>query len=269
MEQCKIYDVIESVDQYASVWKVLAGDRPDADLSDRAGLSISWADSPFPFWNAVFLTEWRVDQQTLGERLGVASAVMRAKRQPGLVYVCDQYLTDDAKASLPAIVAQCGLEFALPVTGMVGDFLPLGAPAHPALRFVRVTDEAGLQAYADLNAEGYGFALEAARAGLEGSCFWKEQVHAFLGFENDVPVSAAGAFAHEGRLYLALVATKPSAQRKGYGEATVRKALYEAARGTGLKRTILHATDAGAPVYRRVGYRKAALFHTYRLAETE
>jgi len=269
MEQCKPSDLIESVDQYTSVWKRLAGDRPGADLSDRAGLSTSWADSSFPFWNAVFLTEWRVDRDILAERLGVASAVMRAKRQPGLVYVCDQYLTDDARAGLPAILAQCGLEFALPITGMVGDLLPLAEPEHPALRFVRVTDEVGLQALADLNAEGYGLALEAVRAGLEGSRFWKEQIHAYLGLENDVPVSTAGAFEHEGRVYLALVATKPSAQRKGYGEATVRKALYEAGLATGLKRTILHATDAGSPVYQRIGYRKAALFHAYRLTSNE
>jgi len=45
---------------------------------------------------------------------------------------------------------------------------------------------------------------------------------------------------------------------EGYGEATVRKALYEGARATALKRTVLHATEAGFPVYRRIGYRKVA-----------
>ena len=38
-------EVTESVFQYISVWKVLAGDRPDADLGDRQGLSMCWADS--------------------------------------------------------------------------------------------------------------------------------------------------------------------------------------------------------------------------------
>jgi GNAT superfamily N-acetyltransferase len=267
MSQFRTFEVIESVDQYASVWKVLAGDRAEPDLTDRPGLSISWADNPFAFWNAVFLTEHHVDADRLGARMASASAFMRAKRHAGLVYVCEEYLTGEAKERLPAIASQCGLEFALPVTGMVGDFLPVAAPSHPALRFSRVTDEAALQAYADLNAEGYGMALEAVRAGLKGSHFWKHDVHAYLGIENDIPVSAAAAFAHEERLYLALVATKPSGQRKGYAEATVRKALHEACRATGLKRTILHATDAGFPVYRRIGYRKAAVFLAYRLTE--
>jgi predicted GNAT family acetyltransferase len=62
-----------------------------------------------------------------------------------------------------------------------------------------------------------------------------------------------------------LVATAPEAQLKGYGEATTRKALFEGAKATGLTRTALHATMAGAPVYQRIGYRKVATMRFYGL----
>jgi predicted acetyltransferase len=69
-------------------------------------------------------------------------------------------------------------------------------------------------------------------------------------------------------LFLALVATLPGKQRKGYAEATVRKALYEGYPATGLKRTVLHASDAGFPVYERLGYRAVANIRLYKLADS-
>ena len=207
--------------QYASVWKVLVGTIPGADLTDRPGLSIRWADAEFPFWNAVFLTEQLADGRVLNNRLEEASAFLR--------YI-----------------------------------LSLKTLIHPSLRIERVKDQAQLQAYADINSEACAFPLEWARSGLLGSTFWKEVAYAYLGYEEGVPVFAACVVVNSGSLYLALVATWPPAQRKGFGEATVRHALQAAYEATGLKRAILHATDAGSPVYRRVGYQRTAEFLAYK-----
>jgi GNAT superfamily N-acetyltransferase len=214
-------EVVESVMQYASVWKVLVGTIPGADLTDRPGLSIRWADAEFPFWNAVFLTEQLADGRVLNNRLEEASAFLR--------YI-----------------------------------LSLKTLIHPSLRIERVKDQAQLQAYADINSEACAFPLEWARSGLLGSTFWKEVAYAYLGYEEGVAVFAACVVVNSGSLYLALVATRPPAQRKGFGEATVRHALQAAYEATGLKRTILHATDAGSPVYRRVGYQRTAEFLAYK-----
>jgi GNAT superfamily N-acetyltransferase len=48
-----------------------------------------------------------------------------------------------------------------------------------------------------------------------------------------------------------LVATTPDARRKGYGEAVVRHALQTAHEATGIRRTVLHATEDGYPIYLR------------------
>jgi hypothetical protein len=68
MTQSEEAEAVESVSQYASVWKVLVGTIPGADLTDRPGLSIRWAVNDFPFWNAVFLTEQLVVLRLEGER---------------------------------------------------------------------------------------------------------------------------------------------------------------------------------------------------------
>jgi hypothetical protein len=260
-------EAVESIDQLASMWGVFVGDRGNAHIEDCPGMAIRWADSAFPFWNAIVLTDRFVDAKALAFQLGNAAAYMRRKQFPGLVWVCDEYLDDGAKASLPAILSQCGLDFALNTRGMAGDFLPIPEAIHSSLRFARVTVDAALQAYADINSAAYGFPPEAGRAGLNGSALWKGVVHAYLGYENDIPVSAAATVANDGCLFLALVATSPNKQRNGYAEATVRKALYEGYKATGLKRTVLHATDAGFPVYKRIGYHAVATIRLYKLAD--
>ncbi len=252
--------------EYASVWKVLVGEFPSADLEDRPGLSISWADNPFPFWNAVFLTEPVIDAVGLRNRLKAAAAYARTKRQMGLIYLCDEYLTSSAKAALPAALGEAKLELSLPVHGMAGDIRPFAASSRPTLQMRRVTEEAQLGVYADINCEGYGFPLDWGQAGVRGTHLWTEKAYSYLGYEGDHPVCGASVVVHDTSLYLALVATRPNAQRKGYGEAVVRHALQSAHDSTGLCRTILHASDAGFPVYRRVGYHKTASILAYKLS---
>ncbi|WOD19078.1 hypothetical protein RW095_22705 [Paraburkholderia kirstenboschensis] len=181
-------EILESNDQYVSMWKVLAGERKGADLRDKAGLSVCWADSPFPFLNALFINENISDSDLLRVRLRMSRTYMLAKQHSGLVYVCEDLLSGAAREELGAIAASENLTFALDITGMAGDILPLqaGLP-HPVLDFARVDSETALQAYADINSEGYGFPLEAGRAGLAGSTFWKKVAFAYIGYLNGQP----------------------------------------------------------------------------------
>ena len=69
-----------------------------------------------------------------------------------------------------------------------------------------------------------------------------------------VPVSCSSVFNVSGIRYVALVATLPSAQRKGYAEAAMRDVL-DRSLASGLDaRTYLHASAAGRPIYERMGY---------------
>ncbi|MET8828531.1 GNAT family N-acetyltransferase [Streptomyces sp. NPDC004610] len=252
----ELADSVESAEQLTSVWRHMVLDRtPDADVRDLPGVAVRWADSRFAFWNCLTLTGTGIGPDALARRLREAAEVMRTKQRPGFLWLFEALLDETARAALPIAAEQAGLRYAFPGTGMAGDVLPLPEPRHPDLTFVRVTDETQLRAYADLNSRAYGFPLEDGRDGLLGSTLWKDGVYAYLGMRGDTPVACAGAVAEDGRLFVALVATDPEWQRKGYGEAVTRKALYEGARATGLTRAVLHATEAGAPVYRRIGLR--------------
>ncbi|MEU1787904.1 GNAT family N-acetyltransferase [Streptomyces sparsogenes] len=257
---------IESAEQLATVWRAMVLDRDaGADVRDLPGIAVRWADCRFAFWNCVTLTEAGVEAGLLGQRLSQAADIMRAKRQPGFLWLFEDLLGDGARPALDAAAGRAGLQYAFPGTGMAGDLLPIPEPAHPDLTFVRVTTDEHLRAYADLNSRAYGFSLEDGRDGLDGSALWKSEVHAYLGLRGDVPVACAGAVEAEGRLFVALVATDPEWQRRGYGEAVTRKALYEGARATRLTRATLHATVAGAPMYPRIGFRPNSPIRFYAL----
>lgn len=250
-------DSIESLEQLATVWRVTALDRnPGADTRDLPGIAVRWADCRFPFWNCATLTDVGADAALTVRRLNEAADIMRAKERPGFLWVFEDLLDATARAALPAAARSAGLEYAFPGTGMAADLPDLPAPAHPGLTFVRVATEEHLRAYADINARAYGLPLEDGRDGLAGSTLWKRQVYAYLGIRGDgEPVTCAATVEADGRLFVLLVATAPEWERRGYGEAVTRKALYEGARATGLARAVLHATAAGAPVYPRIGFR--------------
>jgi ribosomal protein S18 acetylase RimI-like enzyme len=258
----------ELLDQYLSTWKVFTEDHGNADYAQLPGLVVRWTGSAFPFWNMIFLDEANVGADLLESRLRQAGAYMRGHSGVGFTNIFAEQLDADALRDLPEIATRAGLAFGLYQHAMAGDILPLPDPSHSALRFVRVRTDEQLQAYADLNSLGYGFDLEMGRAGLRGSTLWKsDRMHAWLALEAGKPVACAATIEDQRNLFLALVATAPASQRKGYGEAVVRKALHEGGKATGLKRATLHATDAGFPVYQRVGYRKVGTIHSYSLAE--
>ncbi|MGN9840083.1 GNAT family N-acetyltransferase [Nonomuraea sp. H19] len=259
-------DSIESMEQLAVVWRAMVLDRDsNADVRDLPGIAVRWADCRFAFWNCITLTDVGADAMLVEQRLSQAADIMRSKKHPGFLWIFEDLLDGEARAALGAAAEQAGLEHAFPGTGMAADLLPIPEPVHPDLTFVRVTTDEQLRAYADLNSRAYGFPLEDGRDGLAASTLWKNRVYAYLGMRDDVPVTCAGTVEATGRLFVVLVATDPQWQRRGYGEAVTRKAVYEGARATGLTRATLHATVAGAFVYPRIGFKPNSPMQFYSL----
>ncbi|MFD7702878.1 GNAT family N-acetyltransferase [Streptomyces caelestis] len=252
------------MEQLATVWRAMVLDRtPDADVRDLPGIAVRWAECGFAFWNCVTLTEAGADAGLLGKRLGQAADIMRSKRRAGFLWVFEDLLGAEARPGLAESAERAGLVHAFSGVGMAGDLLPVPEPAHPDLTFVRVGTDEHLRAYADLNSRAYGMPLEDGRDGLVGSRLWRTEVHAYLGLRDGVPVTCAGTVEADGRLFVVLVATDPRWERRGYGEAVTRKALYEGARATGLTRATLHATAAGAPLYPRIGFEPNSPLHFF------
>ncbi|MCU1248212.1 MAG: GCN5-related N-acetyltransferase [Edaphobacter sp.] len=247
-------ELSESLHQFVTTWKLLGKEFPHADQTDRPGLAISWADTSFPFYNILFLNEPVSDAQVLKSKAQEASDYLQVKSHGGLFVVFPDYLSGSAKENFTEILAEAKLVAAIPATGMAGNIFPLEAKGHPKLRFVRIEDDATIQTFAELNCAAYNLPMETAVSVVKDHSLWKDHAYGYLAYEGDKAVATATAIINEGCLFLFLVATLPEAQRKGYGEAVVRYALQTAHEATGLQRTVLHATEAGYPIYARLGY---------------
>jgi len=262
MEQTKT-ELAESIHQFITTWKLIARPFPQVDSSGTPGLAVSWANILFPFYNTLFLTDEMSDSRVLEDRVRRAAAYMRARSHPGWMVVCLDHLSGTAREELAAIMAREKLAPFVPMTGMAGDILPLETPAHTGLRFVRISDDATITDFVDINCVAYNIPIEAGRSIVKEHTLWNEHAYGFVAYEGDQPVATATAIVNEDCLFLFLVATMPEARRKGYAEAVIRHALNTAYEATGIRRTVLHATEAGYPVYLRLGYHPTGNFMGY------
>lgn len=255
---------MESAEQLLGMWQALIEDY-GATATTEAGVAHRWADTRFGFYNTLTFADADVDVATLAARLDHAGRFMRSSDKTGFFWLFEELLTDEAQTQLPTMATQAGLAPAMTCYGMAGDVLPLPEPSHPALRFERVSTQAHLDAFASLNARAYGMSEADAREVFEDSDLWRNDIYAYLGFEGDTPLCCAGSYPVDGRLFVVLVATEPTEQRRGFGEAITRKALHEGAKATGLTRATLQATEAGRPVYERIGLRVTSRVPLYGL----
>jgi GNAT superfamily N-acetyltransferase len=250
----------ESLHQFVTTWRLLARPFHQADLSDKPGLAVSWPGTHFPFYNMVFLTEELKDKGAFRDSAREAATYLRTSQTSGLFLVCLDRLSGTAKDSFSSIMAREKFVPAIPLTGMAGDILPLAGTPHPDVRFVRISDDDTIRIFAEINCAAYGLPAETALSLVKEHTLWNEHAYGFLAYAGDEPVATATAIINENCIFLFLVATMPEAQRKGYGNAVVRHALNTAYEATGIKRSVLHATEAGYPVYLRLGYHPTGKF---------
>jgi GNAT superfamily N-acetyltransferase len=150
------------------------------------------------------------------------------------------------------VLDSCGLAPLMPLTGMRAE--RVGEPNEtPGLRLTVPSDDASCSTVLDVNTAAYGMDLEAGKPLIGRAAFWKGHFPV-VGLVDGTPASTAAVLMVDGVRYVALVATAPGQQRRGFADAAMRLALQLAADVHGQKPTVLHATEAGRPVYERMGY---------------
>lgn len=255
-------EVFESVSQLTAMWGKLNRD-VGGSVADEDGLAIRWADAKFAFYNALVVTGPVDNEDQLKRLLSRSAEFMDSREQPGCVWIFEDLVSPDVRGKINDLALDAGLVNSFTCWGMAGDLPSLEEPSHPALRFERVTSAQHLDSYSSLNARAYGLSQTDAMATFRGSRLWRDEIFAYVAYEGSSPVACAGVCEVDGRLFLVLVATDPDRQRRGFGEAVTRKAIYEAIRSTGIERVCLQATAVGRPVYERIGLRQNSLLQLF------
>ena len=243
-------DVTLSIRQMDGAWRLMCAGGPKPAVAATEGIQYIFSGVPVSFFNIALLTGSGLSAETLRAHGREACAWAAAQSVPWLLVVTHEQLERgvDAAATLDA----CGLAAVMPMTGMRARRVAAAA-AVPGLQLTVPQDDSGCAAIVDVNALAYGMDLEASKEAIGSRTFWKDHFPV-LGVAGGKPVSSATVLMVDGHRYVALVATEPSQQRQGFADATMRRALENAARAHGETPTVLHASDAGRPVYERMGY---------------
>lgn len=244
-----------SIRQFGDAWRVLCAGGPAPSVAVEDGIECIFSGLPIGFFNIALLTGRGVSGDELTAHADHACAWASDKSVPWLFVVTHEALADGVDAA--AILDRCSLAPMMALTGMVAEKVGPVTHVPDGLQLTVPDDDTGCGRVLDMNSLAYGMDLEAGKAVLGQRAFWADHVPA-LGMVGATPASSAAVLIVDGYRYVALVATDPAQQRRGYAEAAMRHALEVAATRHGELPTFLHATDAGRPIYQRMGYASVA-----------
>lgn len=240
-----------SIRQFVNAWRIVCGASSRHAITIDDGIAHVFSGLPLAFFNIAFLTGNDISDDELEASGHRACAWAADKGVPWFLTVTHETLQDGVDAA--AVLEACDLAPVMPLTGMHATSLEPATRASGSLRLTTPKDDVDCAALIAVNSRAYGMDLAAAGDVLGRQSFWRAHFPV-VGMADAKPASCAAVMMVDGHRYVALVATDPEQQRRGYAEAAMRRALVDAAAVHGEQPTVLHATEAGRPVYERMGY---------------
>lgn len=240
-----------SIEQFAGAWRLMCRASRRAAMENGDGLELIFSGLPVAFFNVGLVTGRDMSAEGLASSGRRACEWAAAREVPWLFVVTHETLADgvNAAATLDAV----GLAPLMPLTGMSTPRIAPTVRVPEGLQLTTPADDAGCAAIVAVNGRAYAMELDAAGELIGTHSFWQSQFPV-VALKDGVPAACAAVMMVEGCRYVALVATEPAVQRRGYADAAMRQALMNAAAAHGERPTVLHATAAGRPMYERMGY---------------
>jgi GNAT superfamily N-acetyltransferase len=244
-----------SISQFLDAWRIFGHAHAGSKMHSAAGVAYVFTGLPIPFFNIAMPTLGPLSAPALEATARGAMHWASDKDAPWLFNVTHEALEPGVDAT--AVLDGCGLAPLLPLTGMIARQIAPPSQVPAGLQLEVPEDDGGCSQVIDVNSAAYGMDLAASKPTFGRGAFWSDHV-AVLGRTGGDPATSAAVLLAGGYRYVALVATLPGHQKKGFAETAMRHALGVAAERFGERPTFLHATDAGRPIYARMGYEPVA-----------
>ena len=219
----------------------MAGSVPGSVVVSRPGAAVALTGQPDPAFNIVTVTG--------SSRSDLMQAVRDAERAgvPFFVQSRAPYLPH-----VEPVLSGLGLVEIERMPGMVSIVAPQ-PPRPPELALVRVDAPSTIEEFTDTMAVGFEMALEPIRAVMTPALIATPGLAFYVGYVEGRPVTIAASVVHERGVGVFNVTTRPEARGRGYGAAVTARAIAGGF-AEGATFAWLQASEAGLPVYRRMGF---------------
>lgn len=249
---------------FVQAWDAMNRDCKDFDSFNGDLLKGSWSGHPVMFLNMAVTMRPPTGAAEFRGAVRDLSSWAAERKLPWMLAVCHETmggLMDDAVKILDGE----GMAPIMPLTGMeTSHVLPDPRPRPEEAWLTEVSEGIGGKVMR-VNEAAYQMPLgEPGSLESEQPGWWGAPDRMVTLLEVDGrPASCAAVLGIEGLRYVALVATEPDHQKRGYAAMAMRDVL-ERSLAAGLnQRTYLHATAAGRPVYERMGYATIANYTVF------
>jgi ribosomal protein S18 acetylase RimI-like enzyme len=231
---------------------------------DTPEVFIASANVPWILMNGAFLPA-PVETEAALERSVAAAARYFASRKSGWAFLlCEDWIAPSLRPRIAAVFEAYGAKRFISTIGMVAERVAPPVRSLPHLEIHHATSAEEVRHIADINAVAYATPLEMARESIGIPAVYQQgDCRGYVGYVDGKPVTVSNVTRVGGAAYVGSVATLEEYRRRGYAEALMRHSLEDARRIWGLERTVLHASEAGHPLYRQMGYRDVATFSFY------
>lgn len=256
-------EIDESHALFRGAWRQLALACAAGEVVERPEVFISAGHVRWALMNAAFLRAPASSEQALAAAAASAARYFSTGRHGWSFLLSDDWLAPPVRERAESILAWYGLKPMMVSTGMVAERLVEPVRPLPGFDIRPVRDAWGRQAVSDINAACYDVPRDVGREAFDVDGLYGPDLRGFVVCRDGVPAASTVVQRVGDVAYISLVATLPGHRRVGAAEAAMRRALAEAREAWGIERTILHATEAGEPVYRRMGYRPVTRFRMY------
>ncbi len=228
----------------------------DGAVREQGGLTLVNSGVSFSAFNAALLNGPAVERPSdLQARLRAAQRYFHSEKMPWSFWMPDEIVAAPVRESSSVAIRASGLRWVAQHEGMVAGDLAEPRRELPVLEFRRVFDRATRAHFARLSSSVFDLPAPISTAVYGQQGFWRGTMSAWVGYWDGHAVCCAATEPAAGVIGVYSVATHPSFRGRGFGESITRHALGEARTAAGLQPFILHATRAGQPLYRRMGFR--------------
>jgi len=180
------------------------------------------------------------------EELRTTVAPLTEVGQPASVFL----KSEASDSAIATTLKELGFENFGSMPLMAVDLGHLAPAALPSGFEFRRVGESERDAWVDALAEGYEIPVRLSElcASIDGG-----EIALYGAFEGDRVVSTSMTFAYDGMMGIYCVATRPSHRGKGLGAYVTAEPLHRA-RAEGWDMGILQASEAGFPIYKKLGF---------------